>query len=944
MSTQLVLYPQTYKGQYSSTFTASTEFIVDGINFTSINSSTYYDHNASAGATSQLTLTNEALTYQHAQSGGIVANTWYRLRLVPTSNPAPTLPAQVANNLIIYGVSPSCISGVYQRLSNLTVGASYTINITMTSVSPTLNKQIDILHYNGVTRQFISSSSTISPTTSATSTFTPQTANDIIVILLTATVSTSVTINVISVKQMVVNPSGVYTELQDGQVICDLYEEEDIPLTLSIDDFKNVAEQVKSYSKDFNLPATKRNNQIFDNMFEVTRADDGLIFNPYVKTKCVLKQDGFILFEGYLRMIDIKDKEGEISYNVNLYSEVIALADILKDKTFTTLDFEELEHDYTRTQVEYSWNESPDTGITYLNPNTSGFRDANDTVKYPFIDWNHQIYPSASGNPVLNSLETAFRPCIQVKYLIDKIFAEANFNYTSDFFNTTDFKKLYMDFNWGSDNTPNDFTLCGIAYNETSDTDTIPTVWTTINTDQTNIALYPAPEIGYSDTTGFTCLQDNTTYNVSWTAIYVGITGCEIGRRILYTEALTGNTTVYHASPTYTWTGNSHLTDYKSIQILMMENDTLQYQAIGVTQVTSASGDVFPALAQYYLPACPNGNSVEMSVCISADILTNSIMLDTLRGELGQWDFLKGIMTMFNLVTMVDETNKDNILIETYSDIFINNTNSGNTSNLTLAARSIQHDWTDKVDVSQMELQPLTDLNKETIFKFVEDDDDYAFNVFKNANYGWLYGSEKINQEAFTMLQGIKEIIAEPFAATVVKPLMSQYSDFVVPAIYSSAGNNQWEGFDNSPRIFYNNGVKDLVSCTYYIPKQNGVVSANQDEFLQFSHLSDIPTVWNSGATPPVNSTDFFFSSRQLANAVGNAPVDNLYSMYWQPYFEELYHADTRIMTLKVNLSPADIAGFKFTDTVLIKNRSFRINKIEYKPNSLAKVEFILVP
>ena len=44
-------------------------------------------------------------------------------------------------------------------------------------------------------------------------------------------------------------------------------------------------------------------------MFEITRADDGLIFNPYIKTQCVLKQDGFLLFEGYLRMIDIKDKK-----------------------------------------------------------------------------------------------------------------------------------------------------------------------------------------------------------------------------------------------------------------------------------------------------------------------------------------------------------------------------------------------------------------------------------------------------------------------------------------------------------------------------------------------------------------------------------------------------------------------------------------------------------
>ena len=49
-------------------------------------------------------------------------------------------------------------------------------------------------------------------------------------------------------------------------------------------------------------------------------------------------------------------------------------------------------------------------------------------------------------------------------------------------------------------------------------------------------------------------------------------------------------------------------------------------------------------------------------------------------------------------------------------------------------------------------------------------------------------------------------------------------------------------------------------------------------------------------------------------------------------------------MTLKVNLSPADIQNFRFYNKVLIKNREYRVNKIEYKPNTLAKVEFILIP
>ena len=195
---------------------------------------------------------------------------------------------------------------------------------------------------------------------------------------------------------------------------------------------------------------------------------------------------------------------------------------------------------------------------------------------------------------------------------------------------------------------------------------------------------------------------------------------------------------------------------------------------------------------------------------------------------------------------------------------------------------------------------------------------------------------------AFTVLEGTKEIVAEPFAATVSKPLMSQFANFITPAIYAMTDDGTAEAFDNSPRIFYNNGEKH-TGTTFFIPSQNGLYGENQASFLQFSHLSAIPSVVSS---PPsaTDTRDFVFESAQLLSVLGSPPTNNLYSTYWQPYFNELYNANTRTMTLKVNLNPSDIAAFKFYDVVMIKNRTFRVNKIEYKPNTLAKVEFILIP
>ena len=931
MSVQLIVYPQNYEGQYNAFSTSATEALVNGINFTGLGSTTSYD--SSAANTTLDVLTNEPPS---------IANTWYRFRT--TSSGTPTLPTVTTGNLVLNSTTTLTLSGVYQRLTNLTVGQQYTFTINIST--PAANGSIVVSAFNGtsvLTQQLFAAS-----LSQITHSFTATSTDNTIMISYYNSVANNVTISGISIQPQGTSPNLTTFELEDGQVICDLYEDEDIPLSLSVDNFKNAAEKVQSYSKAFKLPATKRNNLIFDNMFEITRSDDGIIFNPYNKTECVLKQDGFILFKGYLKMLDINDKEGEISYNVNLYSEVVALADILKDRTFSELDFNELAHTYDWNNIKYSWNTSG-TGITYLNSNTSGYRDANSTLKYPFIDWSGQVLisngtvgVSINDYPELALFEDAFRPFIQIKYLINRIFAETPFTWESSFFDSADFSKLYMDFNWGEDEmlSSNITNYEAKWYAESVGGTTYSNY---ANTTFSPLELHNNPgAVGFFQTSWLppnyntsthiiTTTADGETYDI--TANYEVENIDTVDRTVDFRILLNG-------VPGLTWgftiPAGGTVTYATNFGYTFGSGQTLVYQfksddATG-TKVRQKVGS-------------PNTKSPTSNVIfnVSAEAATTSTILQTLRGELGQWEFLKGIMTMFNLVSLPDEDNPNNIKFEPYGDIFIQNT-----SGTTLADRSIQHDWTDKVDVAEMKLTPLTDLNKNTIFKFVEDDDDFAFNLYKKEVGGHLYGSLKYDASLAsnglaTVLQGEKEIIAEPFAATVIKPLFEQFNDFIVPAIFSKS-DDETSSFDNSPRIMYDNGKKTLQGgISYYIPSQNGTGNVNYTEFLQFSHLTDIPTIVSS---PPAltDTNDFHFGECQLLNGVGAATPRNLFNLYWLPYYKELYNPDTRTMTIKVNLSPSQINTFKFNDTIIIKNREFRVNKIDYKPNDLATVEFILIP
>ena len=252
MSTQLILYPQNYSG-YTSSSVALNEYFVDGQNFSQVN----------ASSTTLVTQPSAVQNAINSIAPSMVTNTWYRYYTgasVGVTQSSNKLTLEVPNT------GPGD-TGIIQKLSNLTVGAVYVASFDFSSQ---FNAQsVKAYMYSGTVLQsthnlpdLIALDTTFQFTAVSTSQF-------IVINKYRPSLITGATIiNSISItKQSQLPPIEISG---DGQVICDLYAEEDIPLTLSIDDFKNVAEKVQSYSKDFNLPATKRNNQIFNNMFGIT--------------------------------------------------------------------------------------------------------------------------------------------------------------------------------------------------------------------------------------------------------------------------------------------------------------------------------------------------------------------------------------------------------------------------------------------------------------------------------------------------------------------------------------------------------------------------------------------------------------------------------------------------------------------------------------------------
>ena len=657
----------------------------------------------------------------------------------------------------------------------------------------------------------------------------------------------------------------------------------------------------------------------------------------------------------FLRLISIDTKDGELSYNVNLFSETITLADVLKTRTFADLDFEELTHDYNKGNIKGSWEVGMGTGQTgvQLNqtiPTTSFAYDPalnnptyhTSVIKYPFVDWTGgaQICTSGSctaGMPEFTSLDQFARPWLSVKYIVQKIFQAADFTYTSSFFTSSYFDQLIMDFNWGENGTPIDGTpehaLAHWCFHPSQNyPNPMPSVYA--NNTWQNVYVFDLVVSGYSSLT----LPDYDTSTSKYTASYPVEMNGWVGLALYNYQSYNVDIAMR-----YVRNGGTIPADIFDQTIITCAPGGNPSQGFIHTQVQLQAGDTWECQWRILDPTTPvnsirysqtgstNDSTVELKQSVQQLPITSGVLLNNLRGKLGQWDFIKGLLTMFNLVTTADPTNPQNIIIDRY-DVVFPEIGGGGTD---LQTRGIKLDWTDKIDVTQINLKPLTSLKKTTSFQYDEDSNDYVFNQYKNSFGGFLYGSLNFDASDYTLLVGEAQVNAKPFAATCTKPFSNLTVPLYGPAIYKLNDDGTGSSFDNKPRIQFWNGKKTLLSGSYFIPTQNGGWSENATTFGQCTGFSDFPAT--------ASSFDINFGACQMIGA-DNPTTNNLFNTFWAQYYFALYNADCRVMKIKVKLSAADINQFSFSDIVMIQNRAYRVNQINYKPNTLASVEFILIP
>lgn len=226
----------------------------------------------------------------------------------------------------------------------------------------------------------------------------------------------------------------------DGQK-ADLFEDENIQITLTTQNVKDISKVFGDYSNGFTLPASPANNAIFKHYYNVDVSGG---FTANLRADAFIEVNNNVFRDGVLELESVQMKKGEpYAYAVSFYSNTTSLKDLFGEDTLNDLDLSAYNHTYNDTNI-----------VAGLDNFVSG---TSSSIIYPLISPVANWYYDSSGSQALPNniayhsqadLHGVFyydlKPAIKLQKIIDAIETKYGIEFNSDFFDSADFGKLFM--------------------------------------------------------------------------------------------------------------------------------------------------------------------------------------------------------------------------------------------------------------------------------------------------------------------------------------------------------------------------------------------------------------------------------------------------------------------------------------------------------------------
>lgn len=660
----------------------------------------------------------------------------------------------------------------------------------------------------------------------------------------------------------------------------DLYEEEPIKITLSLEDITKT-EATSSFSRYFRVPGTGKNNLFFKHVFLI----DGVDFDVTIKLSAEILLDGKLIKEGHIRLVKIYVNEDldRIDYEILFLGEIRDLASAIGDASLCDLDLSDLNHSVDFDNITKSW--------------TKELLDGD--IIYPLVDFGNtyeQNIPQQTiittdtsiSNRFTNILAPLgverFKPVIKVKKILDKIFETYNFSYESDFLETDKIDDLYI-----------------TAFGDE------PLVETDFNKNSVNNAVAFVTGDGEEFIGGEFIIQHiNIVKDIAGN---ISPTGDRYTAPLDGTYCFRLRTDVFFDpnfdDPLETPRTRVGLRVIRNGSVVIEEFSDYNLYLVDLNTCLSlqAGDEVFSVLQVEGFIGSWTLTVSDFEVYSSPGVIDIASLFNC---DYKQIDFIKDLLTSFRLIIAPSNNKIRHFIIEPWKDY--------------IGTGEI-YDWTKFVERKKdIEIEPLFDTQKRLIEFNNINSNDWVSKYHQDSTR-FTYGALRF--DSFNDLLSDKREVKLNSIATILSPVQGEENNslFVIPNLYTFSGNNNVEKRPlkvlNS-FVFYN-GLKS-TNINWYMLDGTNAVSFNEYPLISPYYETEndfFSFLWGEEIT--------YFNIDRFNNF---RPELNIFNVYWSEYISSLYNKFSRKVSLTVMLEPDVISYIEFKDIIFIDGVYYYIEKI----------------
>lgn len=216
---------------------------------------------------------------------------------------------------------------------------------------------------------------------------------------------------------------GLYIEVDNEFKRIELFDDEKISVTSSIQNVNDISKTFTDYSQSFTIPATTTNNRIFKHWYE-NSIDNG--FDQRQRQNAYIELDTIPFRKGKIQLEKASIKNNFIeNYTITFFGALVSLKDTFAGKKLKDLDFSDYNITYNSSTVV----------------NSVQGQIAND-VKFPLIS-SKRIWDdiTSSGTPMLT---TELFPALRLNKVLEAIENYYNINFSGSFLTNKKFTNAFL--------------------------------------------------------------------------------------------------------------------------------------------------------------------------------------------------------------------------------------------------------------------------------------------------------------------------------------------------------------------------------------------------------------------------------------------------------------------------------------------------------------------